>query len=48
LYRRGKRTDRLRSELARFAERFKGSAAAAAATRELNDLKATSDTRFTT
>jgi tetratricopeptide (TPR) repeat protein len=41
LYRRGKRIDRLRSELARFAERFKGSAAAGAAARELEDLKAT-------
>ena len=40
LYRRGKRTDRLRIELARFAERFKGSAAAEAAARELRDLKA--------
>jgi tetratricopeptide (TPR) repeat protein len=39
LYRRGKRTDRLRVELARFAERFKGSAAAVAASRELQDLK---------
>lgn len=41
LYRRGKRTDRLRVELARFAERFKGSAAAEAAARELKDLKET-------
>jgi tetratricopeptide (TPR) repeat protein len=40
LYRRAKRTDRLRVELARFAERYKGSAAATAAARELSDLKA--------
>jgi len=40
LYRRGKRTDRLQVELARFAERYKGSPAAEAAARELKDLKA--------
>jgi hypothetical protein len=39
LYRRTRRTDRLRVELARFADRFQGSAAAAAAARELKELK---------
>jgi hypothetical protein len=40
LYRRVGRRDRLRVELARFAERFRGSEAAAAAARELRALKA--------
>jgi tetratricopeptide (TPR) repeat protein len=39
LYRRAGRTDRLRVELARFADRYKGSAAADAAARELSELK---------
>jgi hypothetical protein len=40
LYRRGKRVDRLCVELARFAERYKGTAPAEAAARELRELKA--------
>ena len=39
LYRRIERRDRLRVELARFADRYKGTAAGDAATRELNELK---------
>lgn len=39
LYRRTGRRDRLMVELARFAERFRGSTAAEAARRELNELK---------
>lgn len=39
LYRRTGRTDRLKVELARFADRYRGSAAAAHATRELLELK---------
>ncbi len=39
LYRRAGRADRLRVELARFAERYQGSAAADAAARELSELK---------
>jgi len=39
LYRRTGRTDRLRVELARFAERYRGSAAGDAAARELTALK---------
>lgn len=42
LYRRTGRTDRLRVELARFAERYRGSAAGDAAARELKTLKAES------
>ena len=40
LYRRMGRTDRLRVELARFAERYRGTAAGDAAARELKALKA--------
>lgn len=40
VYRRTGRLDRLKVELARFAERYRGSAAAAAALRELRELKA--------
>ena len=40
LYRRSGRTDRLRVELARFAERYRGSAAGSAAEQELRRLKA--------
>lgn len=43
LYRRTGRTDRLKVELARFADRYRGSAAAAHATRELLELKAPAD-----
>ena len=43
LYRRTQRRDRLRVELARFAERYRGTAAAEAAARELNELKAGSN-----
>jgi len=39
LYRRGKRTARLRVELGRYVEKYKGSPAADAAARELRDLK---------
>lgn len=42
LYRRAGRTDRLRVELARFAERYRGTAAGDAAARELRTLKAES------
>lgn len=42
LYRKTGRTDRLRVELARFAERYRGTAAADAAARELKSLKAES------
>lgn len=40
LYRRTGRSDRLRVELARFADRYRGSAASDAAARELKELKA--------
>jgi len=39
LYRRTGRRDRLRVELARFADRYRGTAAGNAAARELNELK---------
>jgi hypothetical protein len=39
LYRRTQRHDRMRVELARFADRYRGTAAGDAAARELNDLK---------
>ena len=42
LYRRLGRSDRLRVELARFADRYRGSAAGDAAARELSDLKTAS------
>ncbi len=40
LYRRTQRRDRLRVELARFADRYRGTAAGDAAARELTALKA--------
>jgi tetratricopeptide (TPR) repeat protein len=40
LYRRTERRDRLRVELARFADRYRGTAASDAAARELKELKA--------
>ena len=42
LYRKTERSDRLRVELARFADRYRGTAAGDAAARELNELKAES------
>jgi tetratricopeptide (TPR) repeat protein len=42
LYRKTGRSDRLRVELARFADRYRGTAAGDAAARELNELKAES------
>ena len=45
LYRRTGRTDRLRVELARFAERYPGTAAGKAAAKELREMKAGDATR---